>query len=232
MQIALLGYRAICYELYAKERDLASSDIKRDSDKGQPIHIQREVQEEISLHASGITKALKELKLLKHRYDMVLFEGRFDDLGYYIVGFDKNPSVMCSSTAQATHDFRGTQIHELGRSNIPANWLTFSLIATDDGGASVFSWPADHRKSEDSMRTFHALPDGDLPHAIIRYTFEFFENTYFSPEWWDNLEGPMQVSLMERQLRGLRYPRPDGCLSDDGIRAVDWQVVSRLTSIT
>ncbi len=176
---------------------------------------------------------------MKSRYDEVLFEERFDNLDYYVVEFSKSPEVMCSAIHQSTHDFRGSRIHELGHLDIPASWLTFSLIATDDGGAAVFTWLAKHRKSEDVMRTLHELSNADLPHAIIRFTFEFFENTYFSLEWWDGLEGQVQTSLMERQLRDVRglgglpeFPRPDWCLADDGTRAVNWPVVSRLTSIS
>ena len=238
LQIALLGYRAICYELYMKEREFASYDLLRDFDKGHTPRSQREIQEAISLRNLGVDTALKELTLLKSRYDRVLFEERFDGLGYYVATLSKSPEVMCSATSQSTHDFRGNCIDRLRNPSIPASWMTFSLIATDDGGAAVFSWPADHRKSTDVMRTLHELPDADLPHAIIRFAFEFFENTYFSPEWWDGLESRAQTSLMKRQLREIafagprwEFPQPDDCLLDDGIRTVCWPVVSRLTSI-
>ena len=239
LQIALLGYRAICYELYMKECQLKHLTTVRDFDRGQSISVQQAIQEEVFLRSLGADTALKELNLLKERYDKVLFEERLDDLDYYVVSFSKSPEVMCSATSQSTHDFRGNCIDDLGPLSAPASWMTFSLIATDDGGAAVFSWPADHRKSQAFARTLHELPDADLPHAIIRFTFEFFENTYFSPEWWDGLERQVQVSLRERQLREIAYwgswrefPRPNWCLSDDGIRTVCWPVVSRLTSIT
>ena len=239
LQIALFGYRAICYELYMKERDLAGSDIRRDLDKGQPLHIQQKMQEAFFLHDIGVKKALMELNLLKRQYDRMLFKGGLDDLDYYVLTFRGSPEVMCSATHQSTHDFLGNCIHTLGNLTIPASWMTYSLIATDDGGAAIFSWPADHRKSEAVARTLPELPDADLPHAIIRFTFEFFENTYFSPDWWDGLERRAQTSLMERQLREIgvagplsEFPRPDDCLSDDGVRTVSWPVVSRLTTLS
>ena len=237
-QIALLGYRAICHELYMKDRDLACSDIRRDSDKGKPLGYQQVTQRDNYLRDLGIGKAIKEIDLLKSRYDEVLLEESFDTLGYYVVEFGKAPEVMCSAIHQSTHDFSGNRIHQLGRLGVPADWLTFSLTATDDGGVAVFSWLSDHRKSETVMRTFHEIPDADVPHAIIRFTFEFFENTYFSPEWWDGLKCQVQASLKERQFRDIKglhgrtdFPRPDECLLDDEIRTVNWPVISRLTSI-
>ena len=238
LQVVLLAYRAICYELYMKERDLAGSELRREADRGRPPHIQVAMWESNSLHESGVQKAIRECDRLKSLYDQILFEEDFDGLGYYVIEFGKSPEVMCSATSQATHDFQGNRIHALGHLNIPASWLAFSLIATDDGGAAVFSWLADHKKSRDVIRTLHELPDSAIPDAIIRFMFEFFENTYFSPGWWDGLPIPVQTILKKRQLRDViglqerkKYPRPDDCLVDDGVRSVCWPVVSRMLSI-
>ncbi len=237
-QMALLGYRAICYETYMKERDLAGSELRRERDKGMPLTFQWRWQNAVAIHNSGVSKAIEEVNSLKGRYERVVFEKCFSELDYYMVKFNGSLEVMCSGTAQATHDFRGNRIDQLGYLNLAANWLTFSLIATDDGGAAVFSWPADHLKSRGVLMTLDELPDAALPHAIVRFTFEFFENTYFSPAWWDNLEKQTQVQLKERQLREIvgplgenEYPRADNCLIDDGIRAVHWTIQSRTTTL-
>ena len=162
------------------------------------------------------------------------FGGRSNDLGYFIATFRKSPEILCSGVLQATHDFRGNVIQDLGYLNIPADWLTFSLVATGDGGAAVFSWPGEHVKSENVIKTLIALADDALPHAITRFAFEFFENTYFSPDWWDHLDESVQTSIRKRQLsgEGLVLPRSDRCLLDDGVRAVNWQISSRISSIT
>ena len=237
LQVTLLGYRAICYELYMKERELAGSELRRESDREQPILAQVAMWEAHSIFESGVRKAIEELEVLKRLYDQVLFEERFDYFDYYVVQFGQSPEIMCNAIGQATHDFHGRRIHKLGNLTIRSNSLAFSLCATDEGGAAIFSWPTDHEKSRDAIRTLHQLPDAALPHAIIRFMFEFFENTYFSPDWWDNLEIPVQTLLKERQLRDLgdlwegpKLPRPDDCLSDDGIRIVCWPVVSRVLS--
>ena len=88
------------------------------------------------------------------------------------------------------------------------------------------------------MATLNELLDRDLPHAILRFAFEFFENTYFSPKWWDRLDNQVQFLLKKRQLREIighwgerDFPRPDECLVDDGVRPVDWLEIRCLTSI-
>ena len=237
-QVALLGYRALCYELSTKESDLEVIDLRREQDRGKPRFFQQIHQSAISYYKTGTDKSLGELEEQKRIYEKVIFQDRSSDLDYYIVYLDNNPEVLCSGIAQSTHDFRGNMIFDLGRLSVPASWLAFSLIPTDTGGVAVFSSPTKHKKSKEVLKTFHELTDSALPHAIIRFVFEFFENTYFSPDWWDSLDRRVKLSLKERQLRDLigpwgeqEFPRTDGCLLDDGVRAVEWQVVSRIASI-
>ena len=236
-QVALLGYRAICYELFMKECMLKVDSATREMDKGEPIGFQEILQEALSIRDSGARKAVEELQDIKRHYDEVISQRRFTELGYYLVTFGSTPDVMCSGVAQVTHDFRGCEIARLGNLKVPANWLTFSLVATDEGGAAVFSWPQNHTKSEWVLRTLEELSDEDLPHAIIRFGFEYFENTYFNPNWWDALYRGTQTILRKRQLREIigplgerDFPRPDACLSDDGVRAVDWPGIRRKAS--
>ena len=238
-QMALLGYRAVCYELLMKEYLLRVDDLLKEMDKGQPLPIQQFHQKALSIRDSGARKAIEELTLQKRQYEEMIFHKSFKDLAHYAVILTSIPEVMCSGIAQATHDFLGNRIAELGHLDESASWITLSLIATDDGGAAVFTWPADHNRSQNVMMTLDNLPEADQPDAIVRFTFEFFENTYISPKWWDSLDKQVQVKLRDRQLREIigpwgenDHPRPDNCLLDDGVRAVTWTVRSRLTSLT
>ena len=237
-QIALLGYRAVCYELLMKEYLLRVDELFKDMDKGQPPPVQQFHQEALFYRDSGAEKAIEEIVLQKRRYEKMIFSKNYTNLAHYVVFFTSIPEVMCSGVTQGTHDFLGNKIAELGHLSASADWQTLSLIATDDGGAAVFTWLADRNRSHNVMMSLNGLPEADQPHAIVRFVFEFFENTYFSPEWWDGLDKQVQVRLKERQLREIvgpwgenEHPRPDNCLLDDGVRAVHWTVRSRLTSL-
>jgi len=69
--------------------------------------------------------------------------------------------------------------------------------------------------------------------TIGRY-FEYFENIFASPIWWDSLDDTVKNNLLKRQREGgatrATLPNPD-CLKDDGIRAVSWVVPSPDTNI-
>ena len=236
-QIAILGYRAICHELFLKECSVEVANILRDLDKGQPFPAQVMHQEAVSLYESGLLKSIEEIQVLKSIYASFVFEKSFSNIGYYVVTFDRPPEIMCTGAVQATHDFEGNKIAELGHLDIPAHWMTFSFLATDNGGAAVFSYPSDHLMSERVLKSLNGLPDAERTHAIVRFAFEFFENTYFSPDWWDGLEHETRILLKERQVRDLvdltgeqEHPRPNNCLQDDEVRAVSWQELSRMSS--
>ena len=236
-QVALLGYRAVCYELFMKQSDIRITELRRESDKGQPLWYQQMTQDSIFHYKLGLNKSIQEIGALKDTYGKALFHNSPDVLSHYVVHLDVNPEVQCCGVVQATHDFRGNRIAQLGNLKQPASWLSFSLIPTDSGGAAVFSWPKKHLKSAEVVGTLDDLSDSALPHAIVRFAFEFFENTYFSPDWWDGLDRSAQISLKERQLRDIvgpfgeqDFPRPDDCLLDDGVRVVRWPIVSRTTS--
>ena len=153
----------------------------------------------------------------------------------YVIDLEQVPEVMCSGSSQTTHDFSGQRIASLGNWNRFMNWTTFSLVATGDGsGAAAFVWLDDpDALNERMIRTLDQLSDAELPHALVRFAFEFFENTFFSPEWWDSLDPSSQDVLRTRIMNGLP-PQPEHtarCLADDGVRVVNWKVVERSLSL-
>ena len=70
----------------------------------------------------------------------MIFSKNHTNLAYYVVFFTSTPEVMCSGFTQGTHDFLGNKIAVLEQ--LPVRQLIgkhFPLIATDDGGAAVFT---------------------------------------------------------------------------------------------
>ena len=113
-QVALLGYRAISRELFMKNADMALSPVKREMDRGLPARAQEAVQTYVSLHQSGVAKAIEELERLKCHHDEMLLNGDFRSIGYFIIIFEDTPDFLCSAIHQTTHDFRGNRVHVLG----------------------------------------------------------------------------------------------------------------------
>ena len=90
-QMALLGYRAVCYELLMKQYLLRVDDFIKEMDKGQPVLVQQFHQEALSYRDSGAEKAIQELTLQKSRYEKMLFSKNYTNLAHYVVFFSKHP---------------------------------------------------------------------------------------------------------------------------------------------
>ena len=103
-------------------------------------------------------------------------------------------------------------------------------FATDTGGAFIFAW---HKSGDAVCRPLAAsldrFSDDELPHAIVRFIFEFCENHYMKPDWWDNATPKDKESLAARfQLSASSWePRSSSCLRDDGLRVLSWKIAHR-----
>lgn len=98
----------------------------------------------------------------------------------------------------------------------------------------MFSWLGKNNAAEQLIRSLHALPVTALPHAIVRYTFEIIQNKYMSPQWWDALGTNEKLLLRARVLRGtgiMGMHSTEDCLLDEGLRVVNWTIVSRKTNL-
>jgi hypothetical protein len=231
----LLAYRAISSEVFLKKASLELASLRRSLDRGRSLREQVLIQQFAEYFDAGLTKGLEELEELKTLCDDILLRNEYSDVKYYIIRLRDPPEIMCNAVHQPEYDFQGNVLQQLDDLDESARYMHFSLIATDDGGAAVFSWTKE-RGCPEFIMSLHALSDDEMPHAVVRYVFEFFENTYFSPVWWDSLAASTQRKLIQRQLTELpprfEYPRDRTCLQDDGIRAVNWEIVSRDTNLS
>jgi hypothetical protein len=224
-QVFLLVYRGICQELFVKRKTLDSQPFIRQFDKGRSLQVQQFHQWVTANYMQGVKKAVDELEQMKAVFDENLLNSNFSNLAFYVIQFCETPDILCSGVRQPEFDFDGKRIQTLGILTRPAQWLYFSLIATDTGGAAVFAWLPGNVVCEKFVVSLDSLADSAIPHAIVRYAFEFFENTYFSPDWWDRLNQETRSKLVERQKRDIgptvETTRTSTCLQDDGVRAVN-----------
>ena len=227
LQIALLGYRAICHEYVAKWSmgwtldELLSNEVDR-------------LTEDLEDFRYGMGVAEGELRNIRQEYEDALLSPNVDPMSYYLVEIAETPEVICSAAVQTTHDFRGFEVDSLADTSRESSWHTISMLPTDRGGAILFSWLEDKRGLNESvMRTLNGFGDTEAIHATVRYAFEFCENMFFRPDWWDQLDSYTQQQFIERFSHGLppTFEHAPDSLLEDGLRVVNWQVTSRDLSI-
>jgi hypothetical protein len=228
----LLGYRALCQEIHKKMHAGETVEpVLRSMIRGKPPSEKRSLQEVLDAYAAGTANAVKELKRIKKAYDDALQGQDYSDVRYYIVRFDRVPDVMASGLFYPECDFDGGQLQLPGVTPPPLAHVTFNLLATESGGAAVVTWVGAGEPSNRLVTSFHRLSVDRVPSAVVRLAFEFLENTYFRPAWWESLSQPIVEALERRVSAGL----PSGAvlydLREDGLTLADWRVVSRASNV-
>jgi len=232
----LLGYRSICRELYAKERQLDLIDITKQADRGKSFIEQVSIQKTMDIYSQGVKAGLEDIKYRKTNMDDILQSGTFDDVLFYNIRLNETPDFMCSGSILVEMDFEGNVlqgIEEFEKVDERLDYISFSLIGTDEGGLASFSFLKGNPLSIDFIRSLANLSDKLIPNALTRFTFEFFENVAVSPPWWDSLSEEKKDSLRNRKKEGIDISkeRNSDALVDDKIHFVDWSVSSCSSNI-
>jgi hypothetical protein len=232
-QIFLLAYRAICRDLFAKRAQMEAIPFLRIQDRGKDLTDQMAIQSVVDIFGSGVKAGLEDIEHHKGLHDEVLIGKDFSNVQYYAVKLKDVPDIMCSGTALFELDFHGNRLQGFDQMDSRLDCFTLSLIGTDDGGAIVFSWLGGSAAGTAFARSLKALTDDEIPRAIVRLTFEFFENASFSPKWWDGLTDKARESIQVRVTSAAdpTAQRRLDCLKDDGLRFVNWEVSKRMTNL-
>lgn len=228
-QCFLLAYRALAREHYMKAAHIDSIPLYREFDPGLSSPQQALIQGAVQAMLAASKESLSNLIYHKRLYDADLLASAYSAMRFLVLHLDRAPSIVAGGMTQPKYDFEGRLLQDMGVLGVD-RWdlISFSLIATEAGGAGVFSW----RENSDSccqalIDSFLQIPYDRQADALLRFIFENFENAYISPDWWERLPSAIRFSLEERMSHGASplYPTEPSCLLDDGVRAADWRVV-------
>lgn len=226
-QIALLGYRALCKELMAKRNALALNPILREGDRGLPLMVQRAWQSRMDAQSVGFDLALKDLGRAKDNFESAIMSGDFAKLHWLLLRFDAIPTVLASAPLIPEFDFESNLLQNLLDMRSDMEVLAYSLVGTGDGvGIAVFCWIGESPAAERFSSSLESIGGEQLPHRLVQFSFEHFENIYWSPAWWRSLDSRTQKTLIDRINAQVRTVRGPSCLRDDGTRAATWKVVN------
>jgi len=223
----LLACRALSRELYAKQAALTLSPIIRQSDRGRTNEEQVAIQKFAGEFTAGIDVGLRDLAYHKGQYDKILVSGDYSKVRGLAVELSALPEFMTSGGILPEYSFSSEVLQNLADTKT-LEWISFSLISSKGKGLAVFSWLDDppQRSCERLVTSFSSLPTNEQSDALTRFIFEFFENVYISPHWWDGLDVKSRSALTSR-LYTAAHPaqvRDAGCLLDDGLRLVSYHV--------
>jgi hypothetical protein len=225
-QLALLGFRAICRDLMAKRFALDFNPYLRETgDRGLSAFEQRLWQWHMQNQAVGNQLAIADQENTKRRLESAIMSNDLAPLRAVVLRFDQTPSVLLSSPLTPEFDFDGRHLQNLNDTELIADVLTVSMQGTGAGtGIAAFVWLDDAPAARAFMDSILAIKRELLPHRLVQFAFEYFENVYWSPAWWGALDEQTRT-LLTRRMNSQLHERSSKSLTDDGTRSANWNVV-------
>jgi hypothetical protein len=226
-QLFLLAYRAVAKEAFAKRFGIRMLPILRLADVGKEPFEQYLVQEQLYQHEQLQSLSLRDLETTMKDYAAIYRSGDFDRMSAYVVFADRKIGFATSGGVHPEFDFEGNSLEALASTD-RLDQLTYSAIPFDDGSVFAFVW--DWKAGKSCIRLMQSLDrfsNDDLANALIRMTFEHFENTFADPRWWESLT-PQERDALERRIgkAASQENREPGCLKEDGLRVARWKIVA------
>lgn len=228
-QIFLLDYRAQARESFMKICQADTLNFLKDIDKGKSLDEQIEIQIMNHFYGKAVKAGVRDANIYKEKHEKILISKDYSELKAYIVYFKKMPSVLCSAGIFPECDFHGNSLQNIYDLEITNDLISFSSIITNEGGAVVFSWLEDNDSKGYCQKFVESLlkiePDS-VSTSLIRFFFEFCENVFMGPNWWEDLSHKEKDYLINRFASdpNLEFPRSMKCLEDDGYFFDDWEV--------
>ncbi|MBI5213786.1 MAG: SEC-C domain-containing protein [Nitrospirae bacterium] len=231
-QIFLLAYRALAREVFMKKNHLETTELLESFDKGLSPAAQREFQVFLKFYSYGVALGVRTVDMQKTVYDKALLNADYSSLKYFVVFIDNCPDFLCSGATILEQDFDGNNFNQLGRSDLNQDMITFSIIPTDEGSAIVFATLDSGQDVSQFFNSLKSLSIDSIPNAITRYTFDFHENVFMSPTWWDSLNDDKKKGLISRAASGTRPDKVKAPkrLIDDGLDYINWNITKIISN--
>jgi hypothetical protein len=221
-QILLVGYRALCHELYQKQAATDAEQVLIDNlDRGKTESDQRMIQEMLAIQSAGRRTGLQELRILKGTYDEILRTGDYSALHTAVLWFRGDPCVASTGIVHVDFDLRGGRLQNLAKDPPPMHGLTFGVLSTTEGCAFVAAWPAEFHKCDEFIRSLLTYERDEVPSLLTEFFFAYVENTYFSEAWWSALPESNRKHLMHLAGIPVQYGYP---LVYSRLRHVGWEL--------
>lgn len=205
-QSFLVGYRALCHEIYQKHGVLRALPVIRSMiDRGKTPDEQRQIQHRYAVMQAGSEKGLSAFESLKAIMDQYLLNNDFNSWSNTVITFKGDLCVASTGAVSPNRDFSGRILQTLHDPNTPQETLLFGIVPISSGGACVMTWLNSEKAPRDFVNSLLKSNEENLPNVLVQFMFAFVENTYFSEKWWKTLSFGMQNHIESLATMGNPY---------------------------
>jgi SEC-C motif len=227
-QLFLFHYRSFSRELFTKLQLQRSEIAQATYDRGLSPREQRVHQILESAQANSTALAVRDQLEYKRKYDRLLLAGDYRSVSGLVIEFDQTPPVLVSAALFPDFDFQGSMLQNFATMK-RLDDMGYAVVPNETGGMAILSWIGDQPAAEGFVESLLRLPDSEMPDALLRFTFEYFENTFIKPDWWENLDTRYRDALAQRlnDAADVFKERTPNCLVDDSMRVASWKVTEK-----
>jgi hypothetical protein len=187
-QCFLVGYRAVCHEVYQKSGSLKSMPIIRSVvDRGLTLTEQKEIQEIWNTLEAGTKQGLSDFLKIKTVMDKQILQKEHSNWSRVIIWFHGELCLASTGAVSINRDFQGQELQKLHGPDADINPLLFGMVAVPEGGAVVLIWPSGKNAPRTFVEVLLNQGVAKIPGLLIQFMFAYVENTYFSDSWWKSL---------------------------------------------
>ena len=206
----LLSFRAICYELHAKETSLSHFEILRQLDLGTPYENQCVIQEHLHCFMEGTKRGLSDVSTWKAGYDNALTQKDFKAFSFFAIILDEMLPIVACGAFHPEFDFAGQLLQIVSRGNAPFEHVCFNLTAVNNKSVVVFGYTGtSNGPAAQFVSSFRALDNDSKANAAFHVACEHLENIYLRPSWWNAQTDTRKDYLITRFRSGAEISNGD-----------------------
>jgi hypothetical protein len=223
-QCFLIGYRALCHEIYQKSGALKADPIIRQMvDRGLPLEAQLDIQEMFAIWGAGTAAGLQDFRRLKAVMDNHLLAHEYSGWSRAIIRFTGPLCIASTGALSPNRTIDGAPLQALHALETPIEELPFGVVAAPKGGAVVFLWRPHEQKPRQFVESLLKNETRMLAGLLVQFMFAYVENTYFSVQWWESLSEFARQHLNALAAISNPYYTPFQYLP---LKLVPWEITS------
>ncbi len=225
-QIFLIGYRAVCWELYQKIRALRSFPTTRKYiDRGMSPDLQKNIQRTLAIQNAGFKKGLEEVKRVKTVMDDAYLRKDYSAFDTFRIKIKGSLDIAATGGITPNRTLSGVHLQTLHDTNAEIEWLSFGVDIETDGASIVFLWEAKSVAPRKYIDDIQNLSDEELECFIPQFFFAHCENTYFSESWWSKCGLSSKAFVRSLMINENPYYFPPNY--NLSLRLTSWSVIGR-----
>lgn len=197
-QAFLIGYRSLAREYFTKKGQYDLQDTYRELDKGRSESAQRSIQEFSFMHSIGVELGARDIQVHKANYDKVLVSSSFSEVRAHVIEFADILPIACSGAFLPEKDFEGRRLQNLSELEKVLDILCFSIFVSENRSYAVFTWVQGSDAScSQFISSLKTVANERLFPVLVQFSCVTFENVFFSPVWWEQLDTSKQAIITE-----------------------------------